>query len=314
LDPTVEKKIIGELGSYFQEKVAELRRDGLNDQDAVRQAIHSFGRAKTVARMIYAAHSKGSWMEALLACQPHLIMAGLFTTHLWSRPLYLGIAVFFILAVGLMGWWRYRPNWIFPWIGHSLVFLISGMYMTRDVPLQALSAVFGWGTPPSGTALIVVLLLYGFSLWIIFHVLIRVIRRDWILASLLLLPLPVLGLWVYIIGQETENIIVLAAELHRWDDPVVLGLLALGIGSVLFVRLRQRFFKILTLLSVVTAAGGILIISYWQLSLTQIIAAVVLLPLILLIPAVLGKTAIRKQEPPVSIEAPAGGSFLDDSL
>ncbi|MFC1914085.1 hypothetical protein ACFLXF_02290 [Chloroflexota bacterium] len=85
LDPPTEKRILGELYTYFQEKMAELQGKGLSEEDAAGEAIKSFGRARVVARLMYEAYSEGTWIEAFLSAIPHLLVAGLFVSHLWHH-------------------------------------------------------------------------------------------------------------------------------------------------------------------------------------------------------------------------------------
>ena len=91
LDPQTERRVISELYSYFQEKIAELQGNGLSEREATREAIRSFGRARVVATLMYEAYSKGSLTEAFLSAMPHIIVAGLFISHLWYHPILLPI-------------------------------------------------------------------------------------------------------------------------------------------------------------------------------------------------------------------------------
>ena len=43
LDPTTERKVLGELETYFQDKIEDLQIEGLTEADAAREAIDSFG-------------------------------------------------------------------------------------------------------------------------------------------------------------------------------------------------------------------------------------------------------------------------------
>src|SRR5512142_1328186 len=81
LDPRTERRVISELYAHFQEKVGDLQVQGLPVADATQVALSSFGEARWIARLMYEAHSRGTWTEALIGCQPHLIVAGLFAAH-----------------------------------------------------------------------------------------------------------------------------------------------------------------------------------------------------------------------------------------
>lgn len=149
--------------------MAELKQEGLPVKEAARAAIESFGRARVVARLSYEAYSKGSWADAVMACLPHLIIAGLFATHLWRHPLLAPIAFALIVCVTLFGWWRGKPNWLYGWLGYSLLPLLIIGYTLRFIPGQAISFFLrGEGSiMPSAWSLAIVISLYLLSLWLI---------------------------------------------------------------------------------------------------------------------------------------------------
>jgi len=103
LDSITEKRVIGELYTYFQEKIEELQQKGISERDATKAAIESFGRARVVARLMYEAYSKGGWAEAVMTSVPHLIIAGLFASHLWRHPVLSPIVFISIVCVTLFG-------------------------------------------------------------------------------------------------------------------------------------------------------------------------------------------------------------------
>ena len=59
LDPNTENKVIGELATYFQDKVEELETEGFTEVDATKQAICSFGKPRKVAKLRPLAVMKG---------------------------------------------------------------------------------------------------------------------------------------------------------------------------------------------------------------------------------------------------------------
>jgi len=244
LDPLTEKRVIGELNTYFQEKMAELQEQGISERDATREAIRSFGRARVVARLTYEAYSRGSWTEAALSSLPHLIIAGLFFSHLWHHAIIAPIAFALIVGVTLFGWWHGKPNWLYSWIGYSWFPLVIGGFASRPVLEQMVSFLF-WrqGTFPSIWLLLLTGALFSFSLWIIIRTTIRVVRRDWILASLMLVPLPILGIWLLNIERMGGLFQGKEAVLYQWDASMALVLTVLALASAAFIRFRQRVLK-----------------------------------------------------------------------
>src|SRR5208283_5530338 len=102
-----------ELSSHFEEKVSELAEQGMPEPDAARNALTSFGEARSIARLLDEAHGSGSWTEALIGCQPHLIVAALFATHVWRQPLLLGTAFAAIVVIALLGWRSGGASWMY---------------------------------------------------------------------------------------------------------------------------------------------------------------------------------------------------------
>ena len=236
-----ERQLIGELNAHFQEKLTELKEQGISDSEAIRIAIESFGRAKTVAQLLYEACSKGSWADALRISLPHIIVATLFIGHLLYNPATALTVFVFIVLVTLFGWWRGKPGWLYSWVGYALMPLLVGGFAFWPVINQAFTALIGNGVMPSTWMLVVAIAFYGLTLWLIVRITIHAVRRDWLLASLMLVPLPIVGCWLFSIEQAGG--IFGGAALYHWDGSMALALGVLGITSIVFIRLRQRVLK-----------------------------------------------------------------------
>ena len=255
LDPAIERRIVRELYTDFQDRVAELQASGLSESDATRAASGSLGRPRVIAQRMYEAHSKGSWTEVALASLPHLIIALLFVSHLWRNPFLAPAALALIVGVTLYGWWHGKPSWLYPWIGYSLLPLLIGGYAFRSTIVEAATYLFwGEGSLPSAWVMTLVLALILFSLWIIIRTTIRVVKRDWLLASLMLVPLPVVGGWLLNLGGSGGLFQRDMALLHQLDGPMALALICLAATSAVFIRLRQRVLKFVALLAIGTIA------------------------------------------------------------
>jgi len=249
LDPGTEHRVIGELETYFQDKIEDLRTEGFTEADAARQAIDSFGTPRTVAKLLYEAHSRGSWLEALLAAQPALLGAGLFATHLWSQGLVLIPAFSLLLFVTLLGWLKGKPNWVYPWIGFAFAPILAVVFLSRNFVYQSIyNIVIGSGVSAEHVTLLLFLGLYGVAFWIVLAVVSRILKRDWLLVSYMLMPLPLLGIWIAAIDDMGQVLFALGLRIHQWDRSMVLALLLLSLSTALFTRLRQRLSKVATLL------------------------------------------------------------------
>lgn len=249
LDPSAERQVIGEICAHFRDKVDDLKGQGLTHADAARRAIEAFGRPKVVARLMCDAFGRGSWSDALMAALPHALVAILFASHLWRTPA-AGIPVwFFIVCVTLFGWSRGKPRWLYSWIGYSLSPLLIIGFLSYGTAGQAVGfALNGFrGELPGlpGTAL--VLGFYICAAWVVGRTVVRVVRRDWLLASVMIVPLPIIGSWLFFLGKAGGLVQSDLPPLHLWDESMAMAFLALAAGSATFVRIRKRPWKVIAL-------------------------------------------------------------------
>jgi hypothetical protein len=108
--------------------------------------------------------------------------------------------------------------------------------------------IVGSGVSAAHVTLLLFLGLYGVAFWIVLAVLSRILKRDWLLVSYMLLPLPLLGIWITAIDGVGQVLFVLRVQVHQWDRNMVLALLLLGLCAALFMRLRQRISRVAMLL------------------------------------------------------------------
>ncbi len=244
LDSRTRERVIEELGSHFEDKIAELREDGLTEPEAAREAIASFGETRLIARELDEAHAQGSWIEALLACQPHLLASALFCLHLWRNPVALVFVSLAWILIAVIAWMRGRPAWAHSWAGYAFFPLLVVGWMSRHLVfgvVQSLAAGAGPGLPAWELALLAVL--WGGGLWLLTWALVREGRRDWIGVSLMLLPMPVFGVWLASVERLPGFLADAGGELLRWDAAMAWLCLLLGAASALFIRARSRTMK-----------------------------------------------------------------------
>jgi len=247
-----EKEVISELETHIEDRFQELKESGLSEEEAERTCLGLLGSAKVIARQIYEAHSQGSWRQASLAAMPHLLFAGLFALNWWHHIGWLSIILVMVIGTSIYGWWHGKPAWVFPWLGYSLI------------PVAA----FGLILPhlPREWSLLTIPFYFLLALWWLFFLVVQTIRRDWLLSSLMLLPVPIIIGWFItlvpdarITGQTLERVDYFAP----W---IALSFLILALTIAAFIRLRQRWLRIslliisglLTLTMVVYYIGGIL--------------------------------------------------------
>jgi len=303
LDPRTERRVISELYTHFQEKMVDLETQGFPETEAAKVALSSFGEARWIARLMYEAHSRGTWTEALISCQPHLIVAVLFATHIWRQPALLGAAFAAIAIISLLGWRRGAPNWLYSWIGYAVLPLLVVSYFSTDPFARAVSFLLrGEAMPAPLWHLAALVFLYSFTLWLVASTAVRAARRDWILLTLALLPLPVLGIWFVALGQSGgflgNAMLSLETSFSRWDSAMADFFVVLGVSTALFIRLRQRALKVGAVIATGIIGSAAAANSIWgDLGLLRLVGLCLLFLVFLTVPLLIHAMARHNQEP-----------------
>jgi len=234
LDLVSEREVISELQTHIEDELEEMREAGLSEEEAANTCIKLLGSAKLVARQIYEAHSQGTWQQALLASVPHLLFATLFVLNWWQGIGWLIITLGLVLGTAIYGWWRGKPVWLFPWLGYSLLpVVVAGLLLLYL---------------PKGWAWLAILLYVPLALWLVYYVTIRTIKRDWLYAALMLLPVPMIIGWFLAVEQEGKLLELNLERIHYFAPWIGLSFLALAVTAAAFIRLRQRWLRIALLL------------------------------------------------------------------
>lgn len=262
LAPSVERRVIGELASHFEDKLRDLRSEGLSEGEAVREAIASFGGARSIARLLYQVHSRGTWVETFLACQPHLLAGVLFAAHQWRNPLLLALFSAVLIGIAVAGWLRGRPAWVHSWVGYAFFPLLVLAWLDRGVLARAVAAVAsGRPVPVPAWQPVALLALCAAGFALFARALRLAAKRDWVIAALLMLPQPVLGAWLLAVerfsGLPGGGSPI--AEAFRWDPAMVRICLLLAVASAFAIRARSRTLKAAAILAAGIGAGAVIV-------------------------------------------------------
>jgi len=245
-----EKEVINELETHIEDRLDELKESGLSEEEAERTCLGLLGSAKVIAKQIYEAHSQGNWRQAFLAATPHLLFSALFALNWWHHIGWLSVILVMVIGTSIYGWWHGKPTWVFPWLGYSLA------------PVAILGLILLY--LPREWSLLTIPFYFLLALWWLFCIVIQTTRRDWLLISLMLLPMPIIIGWFLtlvpgarITGQTFERVNYFAP----W---IALSFLILALTIAAFIRLRQRWLRIallsisglLTMTLVVYYVGG----------------------------------------------------------
>ncbi len=274
LEAPEEQEIMSELSTHIEDEVQELKNSGLRDDEAASACIKLLGSAKSVAHLIYEAHSQGTWKQALMASLPHILFGLVFILNWWRGIAPVLVLLIAILSTTVYGWWRGYSNWISPWLGYSLL----------PVIVAGLSLLY----LPQGFAWLAFIVYITLALWLILRVVTKTIKKDWIYLSLMLLPMPVIIGWFAISewrGNLDGNLMTRMFSYGPW---IGVSFLALAFGVLSFIRIRKRWLKIAVLFmtGIITLA---LISSYAQgrMTLIYLLLLILFLISIFLVPALL---------------------------
>lgn len=240
LDPKAESEIVRELQAHFEDEIGELCESGLSAAEAADVATKRFGAAESLGRELYEVYSKGTWSQVLLAAIPHFLLAFTFAFHLWRDNFWvIGVALA-IVGVTIYAWYHGKPFWAYSWLGYFLIPLFAVSFLVllsigRFLSQFVLEGSMQW---------VMIVIYTPVALWLLGYILVHVIRRDWLLASLMLLPFPVIIVWLFALGQDMGLVAYSREGFQDGDQGVAWTFLALGGAAGAFIRLRQRWLKI----------------------------------------------------------------------
>ena len=269
-----EREVVDELKTHIEDRLQELKEAGLSEEAATETCLGLFGSAKMIARQIYEAHSQGSWRQALLASMPHLLFATLFALNWWHHIGWLSVIVTLILGTVIYGWWHGKPNWVFSWLGYSLL----------PVVVVGLLLIY----LPKGLSWVAIPVYIPLTLWWLYYIIDQTVRRDWLFGSLMLLPIPIIAGWVLAIEPQNRFSEYSMQRVHDFAPWIALSFLALALTIAAFIRLRQRWLR--TILLIISGLLTLTMIAYYtdgRLSLPAFALLVLATGGLFLIPALL---------------------------
>ena len=236
IDSVIRDDVAQEIIAHLEDKSRELREDGLSEDGAEEVAMQALGPPELIAQQIYEVHAQGKWGEAFLAALPHLVIALFFALCYRQNVVCLSIVLAVIVTVVIYGWYHSKPIWVFPWMGYYLLtVLITGILLIY------LSHGWGW---------VGMLIYVAPAFFVITYLMKQSARRDWLYASLMFAPVPVVFSWLLVAGTGKEFLMndLWLLRLQSKTPWIVLSFLALAVATAIFIRLKQRRGKTVALL------------------------------------------------------------------
>ena len=291
LDTTIESDVVREIRTHIEDKKHELIESGLSEKQAAAAVSRLMGSPELVARQIYEVYSQGSWLQAIFAALPHLLIAAFFALHWWQSNLWLLGILLGVVGAVLYGWFHGKPAWLFPWLGYCLLPVIAVGILLIYLP-------GGWAWLAASAYIPLALL-------IIFSVTKKITKKDWLFASLMLLPIPIMLGWIlalWMLALQHQNGFLSHEQLYEFAPLIALSFAVLALTVATFIRVRQRWIKVGVLLTL-----EILVLAIMALSGKSSInpagwLVLVLLSVILLLgPALLERKIKQADEKPLNL-------------
>ena len=255
LDLSVERETVRELRSHLEDEVEELELEGFSEEEATRTALQRFGPLRSVAGELSEVHNGVNWAETLVAAMPHIVFSMLFAFHQWSNVGWLLVTLVCTVGVTVYGWRHDKPTWFFTWLGYALIplFVVGFLLLEYALSLETLgSSWWVW---------LLVVIYFPVILWLFVQIVIQVVKRDWLLGSLMALPVPPIIGW-FMTARWREPFAVEGSNSVQALAPwIALSFLALAAIVVLFNRLKQRRLKVGALLLAGLAIVALVLVS-----------------------------------------------------
>lgn len=236
IDHMIRDGVADELHAHLEDKSRELEESGLTREEAYKVAAQSLGSPEALAQQVYDAHAQGSWKEAFFSALPHFLVALLFASYYWQSVIALSVTLTLTVGIAIYGWQRGKPIWLFPWLGYYLMPVVVTGILLLNLPQ-------GWGW-------IAALIYIPLALFVLIHIMGQTAKRDWLYASLMLAPMPVIFSWFLSLGAGNEFLAseVWMARLQTKAPWIVISFVILAAATIAFIRIKPRRYKIMSLL------------------------------------------------------------------
>ena len=258
LDPAEKDEIIQELEAHLEDKAAELETQGIDHDAAVSRAVQEMGAPNVVARGMYEVHSPGVWRDVILATIPHFLLASLFALHLWSHYFLVSLLLIAIAFVTWRNWRAGSPSkWSYSWMGYSLAAPALSWLLSLVTLGYGAWTMLTTGQLPFNVVLFFLLIGYvPFSMWIMANVIFKMVKRDWLLASLTALPFPFLTSWILFLNWQGGLWSEHAERMQDSDTARAFIFVAMAVTTAVFLKVGPRLLRI----GLLTVSTSILVI------------------------------------------------------
>ncbi len=258
MSPPQEREILNEIRGHVEDSAREMMDEGISQDDAISSAVSGLGPSEGVARQLYRVHTQGSWYHTSLAVLPHVLLSLMFALGLWTAPGWLAVLLLVAVVISIFGWRKGRPTWTYPWLGYCLVAPIVAWGLAMSTVGYGAWGVLTGGPLPLSIPIYVASFVYlAGSMWVVMSIVTRVAQRDWVMASLTVMPVPFLTYW-FVLFYNEEGLMSAQGRLFQGvDASAAVVFLILAGATALFFRLGRRVVRVGLLL--VTAPSMVIL-------------------------------------------------------
>lgn len=239
-----EREILHEIRDHIEDSANDLIDEGIPSDDAFTYVINDLDDSRNIARNLYTVHSRGSWHHTALAVLPHILLSLMFALGLWRAPGWLFLALVAATTISVFGWKKGRSTWTYPWLGYCLVAPIVSWGLAMSAVGYGAWGVVTRGVLPLDVPIYIVSFVYiAVSLWVVVRIVSRVAQRDWVIASLTVMPVPFLGYWfLFFYGQK--EMVISSSYRQGVDASATIVFLLLAIATAAFFRIGHRIARV----------------------------------------------------------------------
>ena len=263
LPASEEREVIEEIRDHIEDNARELIDEGIPSNDAFYSALNDLGTSTSIAGQLYAVHTQGSWYHTALAVLPHLLLSLMFAFGLWTAPGWLVVLLMVAIIISVLGWRKGRPTWTYPWLGYCLVAPIVSWGLAISAVGYGAWGVLTQGSLPLGIPIYFASFVYiAGSLWIVFRIVSKVTQRDWVMASLTVMPIPFLTYWFLFFYNQKVLVASKGQVSDEVDASAAVVFLILAGGTALFFRIGRRVVRVALLMITVPSLVVLSWLSY----------------------------------------------------
>jgi hypothetical protein len=245
LQPKEGDEVLHELEAHVEDKTRELIGQGDQWDAAMTHALDDLGETDELAKELYEVHSRGSWYHTALAVLPHVLLSGMFALHLWTVPIWVFVMLMLAITMSVIGWRLGRPRWAYPWLGYCLMAPIVSWGLAMSAVGYGAWGVLTRGALPLGIPIYAASFIYiAVSLWLVIRFASKVVKPDWVMASLAVLPIPFLAYWLVYFYSRGEALQSSGLRLQEVDSSAAVVFLVIAAATAAFFRIGRRLVRV----------------------------------------------------------------------